>query len=178
MMNAIATTYENYSHCWHTPEEWIAWVNETFLGKPVHDPCPKNWDGVDQHESTWGDRNYVNHPGERGSTPEWWRRCVWNLNRGNAVIWCAFNVEQKRHMVPSPSMLPGWLIEPRERIGFIWGGPDIVVNEKAVEKGAKPKWRRHGEQCKSPGNWTIFWSSVRPAPTPIPCVITQTGVAA
>lgn len=177
---SLATTYQNYEHSWWTPKPWLSWVDETFLGREWFDPCPQDW-APGTHSSglerRWGDRTYCNHPGDRGSTHQWWGKGVDEVSRGGIdLIWCAFNVEQIRHMKPSPLRLPGWMVWPRDRIGFIWGGPDIVVNEKAVARGADPKWRRHGEICKSPGNWTVFFSTLEPAPTPSPSLIVRTGV--
>ena len=173
---SIATTHENYSHHWHTPPEWIEWVEAT-IGKGYYDPCPHDWtpgdaSGLDDYP--YPRSFYANHPGSRGSTGLWWPKFVSELGPEHG-IWCAFNDEQLRHMYPSPYHLRGWLVMPRECLGFIWGGPDIIVNKKAVEGGAEPLWRRHGDRCKSPGNWTIFWTSAKPAETPSECVIVPTG---
>ena len=157
--------HADYSHDWWTPDEWMHWVHVT-LGD-FHDPCSRAWQpshpsGLD---SDWGKRFYCNHPGARGSTLLWWEKFVLELNKGGDGIWCAFSVEQLRHMHPSPLETPGWLVMPRKRIGFVWGGQD-------TDK------RKHGEAGKSPGSWTVFWSSVEPAETPIECVVVRTGGAA
>lgn len=151
---SIATTYSNYAHTWWTPEPWLLWVERTFLGCYL-DACPKNWDGTDRPNMQ--SRNmYYNHPGSRGSTATWWNRAYRNMNSGSNIIWCAFNAEQERHMLPAPKS--GYWIKPLKRISFIWGG----------ETEGK---RIHGQPGKSPGNWTVFYSSIRPAPTPEPCII-------
>lgn len=80
------------------------------------------------------------------------------------LIWCAFSVEQLRHMHPSPFHLPGWLVMPRERVAFIWGGPDDPA-----------RGRVHGQPGRSPGNWTVFWSTHPPATPPIESVIVRTS---
>ncbi len=176
---SISTSFANYSPCWWTPPEWMDWVTAT-LGQGWFDPCPRDWEPGDPSgllDLSWPyDRGvYCNHPGSRRSTVEWWAKFVSELGLDEPGIWCAFNCEQERHMCPSPWSIPGWFVRPRERLGFIWGGPDIITNEKAVAKGEAPKWRRHGSRCESPGNWTVFWSSAKPAPTPSPCVIVRTG---
>ena len=89
-------------------------------------------------------------------------------------------------MNPSPFDMDGWLVMPKRRIGFVWCGPTLVrldgaTKGKLVEYDADihdENWivRRHGEVAKSPGNWTVFWSSVEPAETPEECVIVRTGV--
>ena len=166
---SISTTHRNYSHHWWTPPEWIDWVEET-LGD-WHDPCPREYfrgrvSGIGR--DTWGNRFYCNHPGSRGSTAVWWPEFVRHLGHHsgwgylNSGIWCAFSAEQKRHMRPSCYDMPGWLIEPRKRIGFVWGGPDT---DKL----------RYGERGKSPGDWAVFWSSVEPTEPPEECVIVRTG---
>lgn len=170
---SIATTHENYAHTWWTTPEWVDWVTET-LGEGWSDPCPKDWDGIDRPDLVY-DRSYWNYPGSRGGTQEFWRRAMKSIDAGGKAMWCAFSAEQPRHMRPSPWKIPGWMIMPRVRIGFTWGGPDIVTNKLAVSSGAEPKWRRHGDLGSSPGNWTIFWSSVEPAEPPSECVIVRTG---
>ncbi len=175
---SYSATYGNYSAMWFSPPEWLEWVTATFGTSDWFDPCSKTWkqgdpDGLSM--SHWCQRFYCNHPGSRGSTAPWWAKTCEEMDKGARGIWCAFNCEQLRHMKPSPYHRPGWLVMPAERLGFIWGGPDIVTNEKAVERGEAPKWRRHGSRCQSPGNWTVFWSSAKPAPTPSPSVIVRTG---
>ncbi len=175
---SISTSFANHSPMWFTNPEWLEWVAAT-LGQGWYDPCPADFDqDGDQDGLTdpWLWPFYCNHPGSRGSAAAWWTRFIAEQQRGKDGIWCAFNCEQLRHMKPSPYHRPGWLVMPDDRLGFIWGGPDIITNEKAVERGEAPKWRRHGSRCESPGNWTVFWSSAEPAPTPSPCVIVRTGV--
>ena len=175
---SIATTYSGYSFTWWTPDEWIDWVTAT-LGEGWTDPCPRDWDGVDRPDSIF-DSSYWNYPGTRGGVGEFWRRCLLSVEAGGSVAWCAFSSEQPRHMVPSPYTLPGWLVMPRARIGFIWGGPDMVkVDGKLIEQNASaedlPLARTHGEACRSPGNWTIFWTNREPAEPPEECTIVRTG---
>ena len=57
---------------------------------------------------------------------------------------------------------------PRERVAFIWGGPDTPAegNKKA---------RFHGQPMTQPGNWTVFWSTVEPAEPPAESIIVRTG---
>lgn len=173
---SYADLYGNYSPMWFSPQEWKIWITAT-LGPDWFDPCPATWKEGDPSglEIPYPRSFYCNHPGARGSTTPWWAKFLSELAPGKEGIWCAFSCEQLRHMKPSPYERPGWLVMPEERVGFIWGGPDIVTNEKAVKDGAKPKWRRNGDRCESPGNWTVFWTTARPAPTPKPCVIIQTG---
>lgn len=176
---SLANVFSNYSDLWYTPPEWLEWVENT-IGADYFDPCPQDWDekldfcGLDE---LWPSRFYVNHPGARGSSQPWWSKATDELighGLDGAFVWCAFSHEQLRHLYPSPFHMPGWLVMPRDRIGFYWGGPDMIVNEKAVENGAEPKWRLHGDQAKTPGNWTVFWTNKPPAPTPTPCVIERT----
>lgn len=62
-----------------------------------------------------------------------------------------------------------WLVLPRERIGFVWGGPNLYridnrtklyTLEEAMhlvpDKNRIKLARKHGEPAKSPGNWTVF----------------------
>jgi hypothetical protein len=170
----VADTYSDYSHDWHTPPEWWSWINETNANRTHYDPCPEDWDPTHYQlcdVANWIDAFdceddlglvYVNHPGGRGETQRWWTEGVRYVNEGGPLIWCAFNVEQLRHMRPSPFALDGWLVMPRERIGYLWGGPDTGK-------------RKHGERCKSPANWSVFWTTLKPAPTPVPCTIVRTG---
>lgn len=166
---SIAETHQNYSHDWWTPEPWLDWVRRT-IGSNYYDPCPGNWnpDWPSGLEAKWRDPSYCNHPGSRGSTAKWWKKACHEMQENEIeLIWCAFNCEQLRHMYPPPFKLSGYLIMPRDRIPFIWGGPDIIP-----EKG-KPRF--HGKPMKSPGNWTVFWSTVAPARLPQECVIIKTG---
>lgn len=169
----IANTYRNCSELWWTPEPWWEWVAQT-LGVPrgeVFDPCPQGWDpsmgsGL---EKSWEGPTYVNHPGGRGRTKVWWDKTMEEHRRGVPVVWCAFNNEQLRHLAPTPWFLRGWVVMPMCRIKFLWGGPTIP----RAGKGGRE--RIHGEESKAPGNWTWFWSSVRPAKTPVESVVVETG---
>lgn len=159
--------HANHSELWYTPPEWMEWVKETLDCEPF-DPCPQDWDGdMNGLMIPWGQRFYCNHPGLRGSVPPWWQKFRLELSRGVAGIWCGFSSEQPRHMYPSCYETPGWMVMPRTRIGFIWGGPDVKLKNG--------KWRKHGERAKSPANWTFFWSSVKPAEPPVECTIFRTG---
>lgn len=176
--------YENYSHDWWTPLDWKMWATLTLQrnGGKVMDPCPGDWQPGDPSalEIPWGDCTYLNHPGAKGSTALYWTKLFQEQARHGgrmAFMWCLFNIEQLRHMYPSPFNLDGWLIMPRDRIKFIWGGPDIPA-EFGVRKGKRVQTkapRFHGEPMKSPGNWTAFWSTVEPMEPPEPCVIIRTG---
>lgn len=190
MTAALAKTHENYSHDWWTPTEWLEWVHESFMCQTYFDPCPQTWSDAQGSGlcKNWGPRNYVNHPGARGSSAIWWAKANAERALGKELIWCAFSVEQLRHMRPSPFRLPGWLVLPRERIGFVWGGPDMYRIGKSsklyTESEIKTMHdvdtvtlaRKHGEQQTSPGNWTVFWASVKPAPTPVASEIVRTGL--
>lgn len=167
----VATTHANYSHDWHTPKEWLDWVTRT-LGDGWFDPCPPHWqpDDEDGLHAYWRGPTYVNHPGTRASVArDWWAKGVRCLRERqvSALVWCAFNSEQLRYLDPSPFHLDGWLIMPRDRIGFVWGGPDVVT--------PNGKSRLTGDVARSPSNWTVFWSSCAPARTPTDCVIVRTG---
>jgi len=88
--------------------------------------------------------------------------------RDNAVVWCAFNMEQLRILRPSPLELAGWLVVPRKRIGFIWGGETIVT---------KKTKRIYGERCDSPAQATVFWMNIPPAHRPpVESIILRTGL--
>ena len=161
---SVSSTYQNYTVKWFTPPEWLAWVNDTFMengwfpGVQPYDPCPANWVDGDPSglDYPWDDLFpvYCNHPGSRGSTKAWWGKfleseCITD------VIWCAFSIEQLRHMDPSPFDMAGWLVMPKKRISFI-----------SAETGLPGK---------SPANWSVFWTNVRPAAPPVDCVIVRTG---
>lgn len=175
------TIHSEYSHDWGTPPEWLEWVAKT-LGSDYFDPCPAQWDGVaDGLEVPWGRSTYCNHPGSRGGVVKWWDKAVREMNEGKELIWCAFSAEQPRYMHPSLYELPGWIVMPRARLSFIWLGPDMVkvkgkLTERMPEHGDMPIARIHGNPGKSPGNWTVFWTSVAPAEVPEDCVIMRTGV--
>lgn len=172
MASSLAKTHANYSHDWWTPTPWLNWVSATFGTDDWFDPCPEDWtpDQPDGLTVPWTGPVYVNHPGARGSTAAWWGKYLTERTRQGAelpFVWCAFSIEQLRHMRPSALELPGWLIAPRERTAFIWGGPDMPA-----EKGKAA--RVHGRPMKSPGNWAVWWSTVKPAMPPVDCIITQT----
>lgn len=177
MSATFAKTYQNYSPDWWTPDNWIEWVNATFK-RSFFDPCGRDWKKGDPSglDIAWL-RNapyYVNHPGSRGSVVKWWPKFLHELKEGIGVgIWCAFSVEQIRHMRPSPFELDGWLVLPRERVPFIWGGPDKQVGTH--KKTGEPIIRKYGEPATSPGNWTVFWSTENPATPPVESEIVKTG---
>ena len=166
-MGSLANTHRDYSSDWWTPPARMDWVRET-LGREPFDPCPQDW-SPDTHPCgltiPWRDGTYINHPGSRGSTKRWWSKAHAEVvGRGIDLIWCMFNIEQLRHMYPTPLSLDGYLVLPRERTPFIWGGPS---NDK----------RTHGEPCTSPGNWTAWWSSVEPAKPPFESTVLRTFAA-
>lgn len=179
---SYADTHANHSHLWYTPPEWLDWVTRTFGREDWFDPCPQNWHGTDGLSVSWDFPAYCNHPGERGSTSKWWRKAL--LEMGDRLhfhpkplppfIWCAFNFEQARHQRPSMLELPGWLVVPRDkRIDFLWGGKTYQPADKNGKPKGKP--RVHGQPSGSPGNMTVFWSTVEPAEPPVDCIITRTG---
>ncbi len=154
---SVQTTHQNYTDKWYTPQPWLDWVSATFGRTDWFDPCPANWDGTTNGlELAWpGNRPvYCNHPGSRGSTKVWWEKFEFNA-RSRRAIWCLFNMEQLRHTDPSPFTLDGYLIMPKRRIQFIDASTGLLG--------------------KSPSNWAGFWSNVKPAETPEPCVIIKTG---
>lgn len=167
---SLAATHSNYSHDWWTPQPWIDWVSETFGHAAWFDPCPQDWSPSRPSglEVRWPTDTYVNHPGARGSTPHWWQAYMDRSALLPRFIWCAFSVEQLRHMRPSALELPGWLVAPRERTAFIWGGPDTPATKTSAE-------RIHGQPMKSPGNWAVWWTTVKPAKPPIESIVTRTG---
>jgi len=162
---SYAKTHENMSPDWWTPPEWIDWVDET-MGDWWHDPCPSDWQEGDPSglEIDWAANVYCNHPGaKRGSAARWWRKAM--DEQCEKLIWCAFNIEQVRHCYPSQFDIPGWLVMPRTRTSFIWGGPT----------GWNGTSRVHGEPGKSPGNWSVWWTNIEPAKPPKECIIHRTG---
>jgi hypothetical protein len=158
---------------------------------------PGDPSGLEIH---WQWPAYVNHPGSRGSAQKWWsvaqlqtwtrcrcrvtavppnytKRCKECGERlmgrpleQSPLIWCAFSVEQLRHMRPSPLEIPGTLVAPRERVAFLWGG-----DSGRPEKGGA--MRIHGAPMRSPGNWTVFWASagVEVATPPVESIVVPTG---
>jgi len=176
----IAKTFENYSHSWGTPPEWMDWVHRTLDCRPdiLFDPCSALWtpampSGLD---IPWEDPSYCNHPGSRGSAQRWWAKYLSEQKRqGGRVrfVWCAFNVESLRHLRPSPFHLAGWFVWPRDRISFIWGGETIPAKfDKKRKRWTKE--RKRGQPAQSPGNSAVFWTNVPPANPPIECVIVRT----
>ena len=162
----MAAVYANYSPDWWTPEPWMEWARQT-LGGDFFDPCPATWsrDHPSGLDIPWPSTIYCNHPGARGSAVEWWAKCMATracFGDDMRLVWCAFSVEQLRHMRPSPFELDGYLVMPRARVGFVWGGPT---------KGS----RVHGEVARSPANWTVFWSSEEVADPPAESVVVRTG---
>jgi hypothetical protein len=181
----LARTHANYAHTWWTPEEWMAWAFATMGSEYLWDPCPMDYEGGG-HESglvrKWAKRTYCNHPGGRGAAQEWWAKYQAEQARHLGTmkfIWCAFNVEQFRHLRQSPFELPGWIVWPRDRIGYVWGGPDMsMVDGKLIETSQAPGHaihRAHGERQRSPGQWSAFWTNCEPAEPPGDCMITRTG---
>lgn len=172
---SIAKTHENYSSDWNTPPEWWRWASQTLRAPTsrIFDPCPSNWTSNNPSglEIQWKKRTYCNHPGSRGSAAKWWAKWIAERDRtwGNIrFVWCAFNVESLRHLEPSPFHLPGWLIWPRDRTAFVWGGPTMAATKKRSA-------RIHGEPAKSPGNCAVWWCNVPPATPPVECVIVRTS---
>jgi hypothetical protein len=153
----------------------------------MFDPCPKDFE-QGGHESAldrkWARKTYLNLPGGRGAVAAYWAKYLAEQARHQgqmAFVWCAFNIEHLRHMKPSPKHQPGWLVEPEDRIGYIWGGPDLVMLDgklkpKLAEHGHLPTARAHGARQKSPAQWSVFWTNRPPATTPTASIITRTGV--
>jgi len=167
-------THAGYSEHWWTPPEWIRWIQATI--GIYYDPCPQQWDGVDSGlKGEWGSPVYVNHPGgERGAAQRWWSRTVEHSREtAGHMIWCAFNVEQLRYLNPSPFHLPGWLVMPRIRVRYIWGGD--TIEPIVLPSGRMKAVRKHGEPCKSPANWSVFWTSAPPAIPPVDSIIVRTS---
>lgn len=155
----IGKVHKNYSHEWYTPMEWMDWVSET-LGEWWFDPCPAERPASfdDGLAIEWPGAVYCNHPGGRGQAKVWWSKFHAGMMRhapGSRYLWCAFSVEQLRHLRPSPFHIPGWLVMPRQRVAFIDG--------------------RTGEVAKSPAQWTVFWCNVAPATPPVESIIVRTA---
>lgn len=168
---AMQERYANYASDWWTPGLWLAWVTRTFQCEieDVFDPCPHNWRKHKPQPSgleiVWRSPLYVNHPGSRGSAQAWWEKYQREQRAqayGMSAIWAAFSIEQLRHMEPSPLVLPGWLVAPRQRIQWIWGGP---TDGKRI----------HGEPMKQPTSWSVFWTNVPPATPPVESIIVRTA---
>lgn len=182
----LGKMHGNYAHTWWTPEEWMEWAFITMGSEYLWDPCPMDYEGGG-HESglerRWAKRTYCNHPGGRGAAQEWWAKYQLEQARhlgAMRFVWCAFSVEQFRHLRQSPFELPGWIVWPRDRIGYVWGGPDMgMANGKLVECVGEYEdlevHRKHGERQKSPGQWSAFWTNCEPANPPGNCMITRTG---
>lgn len=165
-----AEIHANYSHDFWTPPEWWEWVWATFGTRDVFDPCPHDWLEGDPSglDVAWADVCYVNHPGARGSTARWWVKYLAQRQHLPRFVWCAFSIEQFRHMTPSALELPGWLVAPRSRTSFIWGGPDMPATESRAA-------RVHGRPLPNPGNWSAWWTTVEPARPPVDSIILRTG---
>jgi hypothetical protein len=167
-VTSLATVHRDSSPNWWTPPEWWTWVCETLDAYRPFDPCPDDWDGslnISGLETGWQFPCYVNHPGsKRGAAQEWWNKAIYEDAFVQPFIWCGFNLEQLWRLSPSPLLLPGWLVLPKQRVSFIWGGPD-------TDK------RKHGERQKSPANSTFFWTTVEPKQTPVPSLVLRTGAA-
>ena len=179
--SSVANTHKNYTDKWWTSAPWWDWVSRT-LGVPqgkVFDPCPRGWRPGDLSglQIPWEQNSYVNHPGARGSTPEWWGKLMMERARHKGrlrVIWCAFNSEQERHMYPSPFGVPGWWVRPRARAPFVWGSETVPEKRNKKGKLVEPA-KNHGELVTSPSNWATWWTTVEPAEPPVDCVIVRTG---
>ena len=168
MPSSLAKTHTNYSPMWGTAPDWLEWVTAT-LGGPWWDPCPADWQPGDEDGllMPWTFPSYCNHPGAKGSTKKWWTHAVSEMvrdthakGRKSPFIWCGFNIEQVRHMGFQLLYLDGYLVLPNKRIPYVWLGKDLYS-----EKTGK-LLRKHGQLCKSVGNWSFFFSTVEPAPLP------------
>jgi len=174
---SIANTHRDYSADWNTPREWLEWAART-LRVPcakMFDPCPAGWNPHSDPsglEIDWLSPSYINHPGakSRGAAAKWWEKYQAEQERRAgrlSIVWCAFSMEQLRHMRRSPFHMPGWLVMPRTRTSFVWGGPRVIRRGQII--------RRRGQVAKSPGNWAVFWSNVEPVTPPVECVIARTS---
>jgi len=173
MTASLAKLHANYSHDWWTPPAWVDWVTAT-LGEGWTDPCPQDWKPGDPSglDVDWSASTYVNHPGSRGSAALWWDKYQAEQKRHGGQMrfaWCQFNVESLRQLRPSPFHLPGWLIWPRERTPFIWGGPDIEATDSRAA-------RIHGQPMTQPGNCAVWWTNCKPTRPPGECVGIRTGI--
>ena len=179
MSSSLAKTYAFYSSDWVTPEPWWDWVYSTFGTDEVFDPCPTEWQPGEPSglDIPWETGSYVNHPGSRGSAQRWWLKYQAERQRLDHMlrfIWCAFNIEQLRHLDPTPLGQPGFLVMPRNRTPFIWGGPNIA--EKVNSEGkVTASARIHGAPMKQPGNWSVWWSTEKPAKPPVESIIILTS---
>jgi len=154
----------NYSPDWRTPPAWIEWARATMGGIDL-DPCAsplqheqfarKNYDGetFDGLMERWRGRVYCNPPGANSSksVKAWWTKA--HSRRLAALTWAFFNCEAIKSVAPSPLDLPGYLVIPMRRV----------------------RWWQHGAESKRPRNWSWFWTTREPAPTPIECRIIETG---
>jgi hypothetical protein len=147
------------------------WVAATLKTPDWFDPCYWDWKPGDPSglDIAWEDPTYCNHPGSRGSTALWWRKYRSESWRLAQFIWAAFSVEQLRHMRPSCLELPGWLVAPRTRVAWLWGGPDAPAADGRAA-------RVHGQPMRSPGNWSVFWTTCKPARPPVESIVIRTGV--
>lgn len=162
--------FEIYRHAqgsplWYTPPHLSEWIRAT-IGE-YFDPCPKYWDGEKSGlDIPWEPVAYINHPGSGGRTSQqWWTKMHEENARHDGAgkfVYCFFNVEQIRKIEPSPLKTKGWMIWPKRRTRFVWGG----------ESGGG---RVHGEPYGSPRYWSAFWTNVEPAEFPEPCEVTECG---
>lgn len=165
--------HADYSHDWWTPRDWYWWACRTLRTRAPFDPCRHDWtpDQPSGLDVAWTGPTYCNHPGARGSTVAWWGKYVRERAAAGGrlpLVWCAFNIEQFRHMRPRATLMDGWLVLPDERVAFIWGGPDDPEN--------LPKRQRklHGQPGSAPGHWAAWWTTEKPAPVPQPCAVIRT----
>lgn len=176
----VSRRHRAYSADWSTPDRWWDWVARTFHveASEIFDPCPADWDGeISGLDIQWGSPCYCNHPGSRGSTGRWWSKYQREQERHGGrlkFVWCAFSVEQLRHMYPSPFSQPGWLVMPRERESFVWAGPDIAERKNAAGRIVQSA-RHRGEPMTSPSNWSVWWTTEPPATPPVKSVIVRTA---
>lgn len=169
--HSVSAAHAGYSHHWWTPLRWMLWATATL--EDSFDPCPGHWtpDKPSGLDIPWMNDAYVNHPGGRGQLDLWWDKMLREMDkRGIDVIWCAFNHEQFRRAEPRAWMMPGYMVLPDTRIRYIWGG------KTGWYKSGKTRVHRvHGEAMRSPTNYSTFWTSAFPKPTPDPCTIVPTG---
>ncbi len=163
----MTDVHKNYSPEWGTPEPWLAWAAKTMGGIAL-DPCGDpdrltphcdatlTADGLDR---VWRGNIYCNPPGSNSvmSVKPWWAHATDCIGIGTitAMVWCFFNSEATRHMVPSPWMMPGWMVLPNRRVAFVKGG----------------------SLKTQPRNWAWFWvyNCEKIAPPPVDSQIIRTG---
>lgn len=162
--------FAGYSSDWWTPPEWWSWVEKTLRvdRSQIFDPCPADWNGntaASGLEIDWRSPCYVNHPGARGAAVAWWAKYIAEQERVHwrlQLVWAAFSIEQLRHLRPTPLHMPGWLVLPRKRVEWIWGGP---TDDK----------RQRGVRCTQPTSWSVFWTTEAPATPPVESIILRTA---